>query len=749
MDDIRSSLDNIMERFNDSITHSAPKKLSFDRLSMSFTEDSVRVPKKRRIDNSLDNSSHNVSFNLSCTSQNNSFNDPMGPWQTRKLRAELIETNAIISQLQEQLGQQTKEQRAQLELAESKSEALKRQCDYTSARLLEMEQQLKVLHKREHTARQEANTACAELAQQRTKYETALNRAEQEKLQREEDARQVQHCISNELGEYKRISERAELQLQATQTELERIRVRHDEYKASAAKYEQLHADYQLQEQSLSTANARIKELEYEIESYADWKEVTKTSQARLLSVPELQAEVDRLRTHNKHLNTLIGEKLLLEEQVHDYKTRLDREEGARAEAAALQVKLTHVEQELKEWVKVAQDHCLANTLVSPMALRTRIEQLLQADIIRAAEKGHSESEAKQLQSKLRELEQKCAVYLKNFDDMNIVLKRHKSLRERLQRKLMIVCKERDFYKQLLENFDKDLTNSTNATHTADMTNDMQIRYRVEVLERTLTGYKEMCSTLEREMQAMRQHESLSDPTPGEFGYESVKKELDTLRMENERLRRRKDELELELEHRCLRGDFNMGNYKVLHLTENPAADAYEATKNIVEKLQAEIERLKRRNRKLEEESNEQTQSRFNETCSSGGAGGGMTMNFKEFNQLRAELESANGKMKKMKECFKAASKEFRDVCYMLLGYRIDRVGPNSHYRISSMYAESPDDYLSISVNESNCLALLESPYSQTLKPAIDQQLAANNSFPAFFAALTLELFQRATVTIT
>lgn len=70
-------------------------------------------------------------------------------------------------------------------------------------------------------------------------------------------------------------------------------------------------------------------------------------------------------------------------------------------------------------------------------------------------------------------------------------------------------------------------------------------------------------------------------------------------------------------------------------------------------------------------------------------------------------------------------------------------------HSISSMYAESPDDYLSISVNESNCLALLESPYSQTLKPAIDQQLAANNSFPAFFAALTLELFQRATVTMT
>ncbi|KAH8407554.1 hypothetical protein KR222_005317 [Zaprionus bogoriensis] len=747
MDEVRNSLDNLMTRFNDSITHSAPKKLSFDRLSMSFNEeDSITVPKKRRLNN---NDSLNGSLNASATSLNNSFNDPLGPWQTRKLRAELIETKAVIAQLQDQLLQQAKEQRGAVALAESKVAALKQQCDFTSEKLAEMEKHLQVVRKREHSARQETNRVQAELEQQKLKYEAALTLAEQEKAQLEEDAREVQYCINNELSEYKRISERAELELEATQSELERIRRQHEEYKETAASYDQLKIEHELQQQRLEAANARIKELEYEIQSYSDWKEVTKTSQARLLSVPELQAEVERLRANNKQLNTLIGDKLLLEEQVHDYKTRLDREEGARAEAAALQVKLTHVEQELKEWVKVAQDHCLANTLVSPLALRTRIEQLLQDDIVRVAEKGSADSDSKQLQSALRELEQKCAVYLKNIEDMNAILKRHKSFRERLQRKLLIVCKERDFYKQLLENFDKDLT-MTNAS-TAEMTNDMQMRYRVEVLERTVTGYKEMCSTLEREMQSMRQQESINEPPPpSESGYDSVKKELDTLRMENERLRRRKDELELELEHRCLRGDFNMGDYKVLHLSNNPAAEAYESTRHVVEKLQAEIERLKRRNKKLEEDS-EQTQARLNETSSTagaGGAGGGMTMNFKEFNQLRAELESANGKMKKMKECFKAASKEFRDVCYMLLGYRIDRVGANSHYRISSMYAESPDDYLSISVNESNCLALLESPYSQTLKPAIDQQLAANNSFPAFFAALTLELFQRATVTI-
>jgi len=47
MDEIRSSLDNIMARFNDSITHSAPKKLIFDRLSMSFNDDSGTGKKKK------------------------------------------------------------------------------------------------------------------------------------------------------------------------------------------------------------------------------------------------------------------------------------------------------------------------------------------------------------------------------------------------------------------------------------------------------------------------------------------------------------------------------------------------------------------------------------------------------------------------------------------------------------------------------------------------------------------------------
>ncbi|EDW36037.1 GL16896 [Drosophila persimilis] len=735
MDDIRSSLDNMVDHFNDSITHSAPKKLLFNRLSISLSDDSASLPKKRRVEQE----SPNCSLNSTTDSTNNSASDSNGTWKMNKLRAELIETKARLSQVQDQLKQNETKRRMELSLAESKVSALKTQCDFTSQKLLDLTKDMENRRGLENSYKEEARRAKAELAGLKLKYDETVNKLKNEKSQQEQDARDVQLCINNELGDYRRQAQRAELELQSTLKELECIRQRHDEYKARMSGYEELRANFEKQQQSLKVADERIKELEFEIQSYTDWKQVTKVSQERLASIPEMDSELQRLRVHNKQLNKIIGDKLLLEEQVHEYKARLDKEEGSRAEAAALQVKLSHTERELKEWVKVAQDHCLANTLVSPVTLRSRIEQLLQGDIVHVSEKYASESESKQMRNLVRDLEQKIRVYLKNIEDLNMSLKRHKNFKDRLQRKLRTVSRERDFYKQMVDNFDKDLTMS-NAS-VAEMTQDMQVRYRVDVLERTLTGYKDLCTTLDREIQAMREQEQLSDPSSED--YENVKKELDTLRLENDRLRRRKEEQELEIMQRCLRQDISPPISKVVHLVDNPAAEAYESSKNMLEKLQAEIERLKRHNKKLED-ANEQ---HLNETTST--STGGMTMNFKELNKLRAELESANAKLGKTKEYFMAARKEFRDVVYMLLGYRIDRVGYKSNYRVTSMYAESPDDYFSIALSESNDLALLETPYSETLQPALDQQLAANNSFPPFFSSLTLDLFQRATVTMT
>lgn len=72
-----------------------------------------------------------------------------------------------------------------------------------------------------------------------------------------------------------------------------------------------------------------------------------------------------------------------------------------------------------------------------------------------------------------------------------------------------------------------------------------------------------------------------------------MQKELNTVRAENERLRRRKDELEMLLEQASVKEAFNIGKdgreLKVVHMAMNPADEAHENYKNEVDKLRAEV----------------------------------------------------------------------------------------------------------------------------------------------------------------
>lgn len=302
-----------------------------------------------------------------------------------------------------------------------------------------------------------------------------------------------------------------------------------------------------------------------------------------------------------------------------------------------------------------------------------------------------------------------------------------------MQKKLSLVADERDCYKRLLDNYEKDLTitgpqlqNSANA----------QLQMRIEMLERALNGYKEMCTNLEREIQSYKLMPEINIDTTSSDNYDKLRKDLTTLKIENEKMKKRKEELELELENRNLKGDFNVEKYKILHFEANPAAEAYESNKNEVERLQVEVEKLKRKIRKMEENEQEMTM-RLNDT--------NVTINIKEMNTLRMQVQSLEAKNNQIKEVYKAASQEFREVVYMLFGYRIDRIA-NKNYRISNVYAESEDEYLNFRINESGVLDMLETEYSISLADMMRTHLSTHNSLPAFLSALTLDLFNRVTV---
>ncbi|XP_017119328.1 mitotic spindle assembly checkpoint protein MAD1-like [Drosophila elegans] len=488
-----------------------------------------------------------------------------------KLRVELIESKALVIKLRGEIDQMIREHQEALMLAENKSSVLKAQCDSTGKRYVELQEEYQTLRARELAQKSEARLATAALAELKLKNDAAQDNWEKEQCALKADHHDAQMRTNNEMNKFRRMAHRCAMELKATRHDAEFVRQWNTQLREQVSEHVALRNNFELQQQSLQMANERIKALEYEIQSYKDWKEITEVAQQTLLSVPDLRAEVERLRKTNKNLHTLIGDKLLLEEQVNDYKERLERDENVRAEAASLQVKLKHAEQELVEWTQLAQDHCLQNTLATPMALRERIETMLQHNLIYVADKCTAESDRKHMQGIVRDLEVKCALYLKNLEELNIELKRHSNFEEQLQRKLMIVSKERDVSKLLMKNFEKDMT--LGYISVMDSTKDIKVQIRVHNLERTVDGYKEMLDLRDSQIAELRK-QAVPQTPPSSAGYDCYRKQMDSLRLENDQLRRRKEDLEL-------RNEKLMDDLKKLNTEKDDMQAAHNAYRNV------------------------------------------------------------------------------------------------------------------------------------------------------------------------
>lgn len=122
-------------------------------------------------------------------------------------------------------------------------------------------------------------------------------------------------------------------------------------------------------------------------------------------------------------------------------------------------------------------------------------------------------------------LTQQIAALTKTSTDLQSTVKNNRESFYKVQRKLRLVVSERDCYKQLIENYEKNVTSkwqlhATNCTpHSFDWPNpfvsnpvsgaettvsDINVRLRMEMLEKTVAGYKEMCASLEKDLQSVK-----------------------------------------------------------------------------------------------------------------------------------------------------------------------------------------------------------------------------------------------------
>lgn len=398
------------------------------------------------------------------------------------------------------------------------------------------------------------------MAKQKQSYDEIVNSLRTSYRDVENNAREVVHDLNTQISSLSLEIVQMRTQIDAMQDELNTLRARNEELSEAVKQTNSLSNQLESERCELDSAQRKIKELEAELTSYGEWKSLSKVFQTRLAKVTDLERDVERLTRDNKNLHETIGNKLLLEEQVHDLKTRLEMQIKRNEKNVDMETKLIAYEAELKQWKKMAEEFCPPNTMPQPQQLRTYIDQIQKEHLVLASDASTATIEKASIGDQIYELRKQNEVLAKSNETLTTNLRNYKNALQRMQKKLTIIAKERDCFKNLMENYEKDLTISGQSFDSHNV--DIELRSRLDVVEKSLAGYKEICATLEKELEIARGATTEFNggmPIVSNEQSERLLKELEKLRMENERLQRRKDELEMICEQAKIKEAFNIG----------------------------------------------------------------------------------------------------------------------------------------------------------------------------------------------
>ncbi|XP_075981185.1 mitotic spindle assembly checkpoint protein MAD1-like [Anticarsia gemmatalis] len=710
-----SLFNDVLEPFRRVINNDPPKDKLSAASKLNFSDSNQSI--KEGLSNLISMGKRKSSLGASdlCTPEKRVRTDsnstpvsvPPSPWEVKKLKIDLIAAKAQITKLESRINHQHTIRKEMQILFEEEKASLTDQHKRDEKALSDMEDRLQVIRRRE----QELKDEYTETLKQHKENKAHWDKEKGELLKQIADLKdkllEANVSSKDQVSEMKKDMDELLQALEGAQSEVEMLKKEVSKQTSRAEQCTTLRTQLEKQTFELQQVTNKLKELEYERDSYKDWQQQAKTAQKRLSNMAELEAEVGRLRATERSLRDAVCNKLLLEEQVHQLQSRVDALQPVQQELHEAKVKIARLESSLDKYTAVAR----AAGVESAGALGTALDSALNTQLCATAATSHAHSQLAQLTEEVATLKFERDKATGKLNDIQTVRKNQESLIHRLHKRLQLVTRERDSYRQQLDCYEKELT--VTLSGEAGAGNAALLAARVEQLEKALQAYRDLLST----------HDSAATTKL----VESVRAECTKWREEAEGLRRDVAKLRAQRDalHQQLEKIAAQGQTKVLHLADNPAAAAHKEMQQDLASAQEEIKRLK-----SELEMNSSPALR--------------NVSSDELQKIMAQLESSRIKLRRMKEEFTTASQEYRDVVYMLLGYKIDRTGLNN-YKLSSMYADAPDEYLTFTLVDEG-IEMVHTDYSSTLTDLVDLHLHQNRSIPMFLSGLTQELFNRTTM---
>jgi len=461
----------------------------------------------------------------------------------------------------------------------------------------------------------------------------------------------------------------------------------------------------------------RANRLEGELEANKEAVLQRKVMKDKLERFNELEKENISLRNRNNLLVDTAANSALLKEQVNHLEGEVKRMESRVRDVDHVKAELEVVRSEVQEWGDMVREWMtaeeralLGSGQVGIVVAKEVVRSWQGRELSYVDDVNRLKNSEKQLENKRKEEEEKRLQAEEGIKKIKEQQQEQTKLVKKLQRKLLLVTKERDSYKGILDSYEKEIT----------MTGGQMDQERIMALEKNIEEYRAMVDMLEEEKVG-------DSPKLSVAPNKDLEEKLRILEEKNEKL-------ELELERRSIKGDFNPMDTKVLHFTNNPTAQALEKRANQISELTSENVALKARVQLLEQGQTTDLTMMVGAKVEEGEA--------EKVKDLQEELEKAEVKKKRLMEAFKKTSHDFREVVYHLTGYRIDVLQENK-YRMLPLYAENQEDSLLFQKSKTGEIQMLESEFSLELGDLMEEHLERNNSIPMFLAGLIMQLYYK------
>ncbi|KAI8532019.1 hypothetical protein RHMOL_Rhmol11G0180400 [Rhododendron molle] len=419
----------------------------------------------------------------------------------------------------------------------------------------------------------------------------------------------------------------------------------------------------------------------------------------------------------------------LLKEKLLEEKGRRERAEVELFKLSDIQLSMTKLEEELSSWKLLVRDipgvSCAEDIPIKFAEL--------QREVIESMGKvGEANARLKQIEVSLDAAE----LGKQNADAVAALATENagglKSEVKRIELMLSSVTEERDRLKNVVD----ELKEQNNVASGGDLVNETLFKELESCLAKKESYIKELETNLgaQKEINSHQHNElkGLNERLNNEA------RRIKSLEREGDRLRSEISLLESKLGH----GDFSSANTKVLRMVNTLAVD--NEAKQTIDALQSELQKTKEKLQAVEEL---KKQSGDTGTLVDSYISGKIV-------QYKEQIATLEKREERYKTVFADKISVFRRACCELFGYKIvmddhqrsDGI-PVTRFTLQSIYAQSDDEKLQFEYESGNTNILINDYTSQPeISRQVDIFIRKMNSIPAFTANLTMESFNKRTL---